>query len=255
MQNKKTNWFSYGCFRIIRGLIWLFYPKMKIVGEENLPQDGCIVVGNHTKMNGPICAELYVPGKRSIWCAGQMMDLKEVPAYAYEDFWSGKPKSVRWLYKVLSYIIAPFSVCLFNNAFTIPVYHDARLLTTFKQTVGALQEDKRVVIFPECPTPHNHIVYEFQDKFIDVAKLYCKRRGKAVSFVPMYVAPALKTIYFGTPTVFRPDVPIEEERSRISTYLMEEITKIAEALPLHRVVPYPNVPKKCYPMNRQEVAK
>lgn len=240
---------GYAVYRLCRWLVAVFYPRMELKGLENLPEGECIVVGNHTQMNGPICAELYLPGKRRIWCAGQMMHLKEVPAYAYQDFWSGKPKSVRWFYKLLSYIIAPLSVCVFNNARTIPVYHDNRLLTTFKQTVSALQEGMRVVIYPECAQPYNQILYQFQDRFIDVAKLYYKRSGKAVSFVPMYIAPSLKTIYLGTPTSFQPDRPIEEERERIRDYLMQTITDMAESLPEHVVVPYLNLPKKEYPMS------
>lgn len=168
------------------------------------------------------------------------MHLKDVPAYAYKDFWSEKPKNIRWFYKLLSYIMAPLSVCVFNNANTIGVYHDTRIISTFKQTVQRLQEGNHVVIFPEHRVPRNHIVCEFQDKFIDVAKLYYKRTGKAVAFVPMYLAPKLKKMYYGKPTYFNPEKPIEEERRRISEYLMDVITKIACELPEHIVIPYDN---------------
>ena len=247
MQKKKG--FSYICFRIIRFLVWLFYPKMTVEGLENLPDDACIVVGNHTKMNGPICGELYFPGNRRIWCAYQMMYVKEVPAYAFQDFWSGKPKWTHWFYRLLSYIIAPISACVFNNANTLPVFYDNRLLTTFKQTVAALQEGANIIIFPECYDPHNHIVNRFRDQFINIAKTYYKRTGKALSFVPLYNAPELKKMCLGKPIVFNPDTPIEEERQRISRYLMDAVTDLAVNLPRHRVVPYPNIPKKQYPYN------
>ena len=246
---KQKKGISYACFRVIRWLIWLFYPKTQVEGLENLPTDACIVVGNHTKMNGPICGELYFPGKRRIWCAHQMMELKEVPAYTFQDFWSQKPKWCRWFYRLLSYIIAPISACVFNNANTIPVYYDSRLLTTFKQSVTALQEGANIIIFPECYDPHNHIINRFRDQFITVAKSYYKRTGKALSFVPMYIAPALKKVYLGKPIVFSPETPIEEERQRICSYLMDAVTNIAVDLPRHRVVPYPNVPSKQYPYN------
>ena len=126
-------------YKVIKALVRLFYPKMEIVGTENLPDEPTIIVGNHTQMNGPIACELYFPGNRYIWCAGQMMHLKEVPAYAYQDFWSNKPKYIRWFYKLLSYIIAPLSVCVFNNANTIGVYRDNRIISTFKETVQKLQ--------------------------------------------------------------------------------------------------------------------
>ncbi len=251
MQQNKNN-LSQLCFRIVRWLVWLFYPKITVEGIENLPAESAVLVGNHAQMNGPICAELYIPGKRKTWCAHQMMYRKEVPAYAFQDFWSGKPRWSHWFYKALSHLIAPLSACVFTNAQTIPVFHDARLLTTFKQTITALQNEENVIIFPECYTPHNHIVHQFQDKFVDVAKLYHKRTGKCVSFVPIYIAPKLKKVYIGKPLAFCPENPIETERQRICDYLMAEITAIATRLPRHTVVPYPNIPKKDYPYNIPE---
>lgn len=245
MDDKKTSWL----YKVIRWLGRSFYPKIRIVGEEKLPEGPAIIVGNHAQMNGPIVSELYIPGKHYIWCAGQMMHLKDVPAYAYQDFWSRKPKAIRWFYKLLSYVIAPLSVCVFNNAHTIGVYHDARIMSTFKKTVARLQEGARVVIFPEHDVPHDHIVCEFQDKFVDVAKLYHRRTGEELAFVPMYIAPALKTVYFGEPVRFRASDPAGQERRRICDHLMAQITKIACSLPEHTVVPYQNIPKKHYPSN------
>lgn len=252
---KQKKGFSYGCYRVIRFFVKLFYPKMKVVGAENIPAEASIIVGNHTQMNGPICGELYFPGKRKIWCAAAMMHTKEVPAYAFEDFWSRKPKWQHPFFKLLSYLIAIPSACIFTNAHTIGVYHDARLMSTFKQTITALQADEHVIIFPECYEPHNNIVNNFQTKFVDVAKLYYKRTGKAADFVPMYIAPKLKTIYFGKPIRFNPDAPIDQERQRICIDLMDEITEIAVHLPYHTVVPYANIPKKDYPTNIPKEAK
>ena len=240
---------SYICFRIIRWLVWLFYPKTTIEGAHFLPKDPCIVVGNHTQMNGPICGELYFPGKRKIWCAAQMMHTKEVPAYAFEDFWSGKPKWTHWFYRILSYVIAPVSSCVFNNAYTIPVYHDNRLMTTFKRTIAALEDGANVIIFPEHYEPYNNIINQFQDRFIDIAKIYYKRTGKELWFVPMYIAPKLKKVCIGKPVRFQAEAPMDQERTRICSYLMEEITEIAVKLPRHVVVPYANVSPKNYPFN------
>lgn len=236
-------------YRVIKWLVKVFYPKIEVVGVENLPQEPAVIVGNHTQMNGPIACELYFPGNRYTWCAGQMMHLKDVPAYAYQDFWSGKPKFTRPFYKLLSYLIAPLSVCVFNNAQTIGVYHDARILSTFKNTVKRLEEEASVVIFPENGEPYNHIITRFQDKFIDVAKLYYKKTGKELSFVPMYIAPKLKKMYLGKPIRFCAANPMDEERRRICDSLMTGITDIALSLPRHTVVPYRNIPKKDYPTN------
>lgn len=248
-EQRKNSRLSYIVFRIVRDSVKFFYPRITLEGTENINDEVTIIVGNHTQMNGPICAELYSPVESVTWCAYQMMYLKEVPSYAYKDFWSKKPKLSRPFYKLLSYIIAPLSVCVFNNAKTIPVYHDTRLLSTFKQTIGALQDGKSVVVFPECYDEHNHIVNKFQDRFIDVAKLYYNRTGKVLTFTPVYIVPDLKKMVFGPPVKFKPDEQIEQERTRICNYLMDTITHIAVSLPAHTVVPYENIPKKKYKKN------
>ena len=236
-------------YRIIKWLVWVFYPKIKVIGAENLPAEPAIIVGNHAQMHGPIACELYFPGNRYTWCAGQMMHLKEVPAYADEDFWSNKPGYSRWFYKLLSYVIAPLSVCVFNNANTIGVYRDSRLLTTFRETVKKLQEGASVVIFPECEEAYNHILNRFQDSFIDIARTYYKKTGKELSFVPLYIAPDLKSMYLGEPIPYHADTPVKEERKRICHCLMTAITEMACQLPPHKVVPYKNIPKNQYPSN------
>lgn len=246
---KKHGGAAYICYRVVRRLVLLFYPKTEVVGLENLSEAPCVIVGNHSQMNGPIVGELYFPGERAIWCAGQMMHMKEVPAYAFQDFWSGKPKVIRWFYKLLSYIIAPLSVAVFNNAHTIPVYHDTRIITTFRQTMTAMEEGKNIIIFPECAEKNNHIVNQFQERFVSVAKFYYKRTGQALKFVPMYLAPKLKTAYLGAPVAFDPTAPDKPECHRICAYLSEQITAMAVSLPPHTVVPYNNVSKKLYPTN------
>lgn len=239
-------------FRVIKYLVRMFYPKMEVVGMEKSPDEPMVIVGNHAQLHGPIACELYFPDNYYTWCAGQMMNLKEVPAYAYKDFWSQKPKVVRPLFKLISYIIAPLSVLIFNNARTIAVYRDNRILSTFRESITKLQDEKSVVIFPEHDVKYNHIVYDFQEGFVDLARLYYKRTGKELSFVPLYMSPKLKKMYLGKSIKFSADAPIAEERRRICDYLMNEITDIAVGLPEHTVIPYRNIPKKYYPKNIQK---
>ena len=240
---------KYWVYRAVRGLVRAFYPRPRLVGTENLPEGACVIVGNHAQMNGPIVAELYVPGDRAIWCNGEMMTLRKVPDYAYRDFWSEKPRGIRWFYRLLSYAIAPLSVCVFNNAHCIGVYRDTRLLSTFRQSLARLGDGARLVIFPERDPPHNHILYAFQDRFIDLGRMYGRQEGRALAFVPMYVAPALRQVVFGAPIYYDRSNAPEAERKRVCEALQRAITDLACGLPRHRVVPYRNIPKKQYPMN------
>lgn len=244
-----VNPLSYAVYKLVRGLARVFFKRPEFVGIENLPEGACVIVGNHAQMHGPVLSEVYLPGPRAIWCNAEMMHAREVPDYAYRDFWAGKPIYTRWLFRIASYLIAPISACVFSNAMCIPVYRDMRVANTFKDSLRCLGEGKRVVIFPEQARPHNHIVYDFQDRFIDLGRMYGSRTGRALDFVPMYVAPALGRVVFGKPVRCRDGVPAAQERDRVKAELMEAITALADAQPRHRVVPYLNLPKRDYPWN------
>ena len=101
-----------------------------------------------------------------------------------------------------------------------------------------MEEGANIVIFPEHDEPYNHILQGFQEGFVDVARLYCRRSGKGVCFVPMYVCPTLRKLYILKPIAFDPTAPIQEERKRICAYLMEAITEKADSLPLHATFGY-----------------
>ncbi len=234
-------------FRVVATLIRVFYGKRRFVGLENIPQEPCLIIGNHAQANGPITSELMLPFKnRYTWCIGEVMDKKQFPEYAMMDFWSNKSKGVKWFYKLIAHILAPLAQYVFTNADCIAVYKDARVVSTFKNTVKCLKNGANIVIFPEEHTPYNDIVNEFQEHFVDVAALYNKVAGKEVSFVPMYNAPKLKTVVFGKPIRYNSELSKDEQREEINRYLKEEITAMAKALPPHTVIPYENVGKKNY---------
>ena len=236
-------------YRLIYRAVWLFSPKYKLYGAENLPPEPCIIVGNHCQMYGPIAAEMYMPRAHYIWCVGEMMNRKEVPAYAFRDFWSMKPRRIRWFYRLLSHLIAPLAEYIFTHAHTIPVYHDARVMTTFRQSVRRLEEGADIVLFPERDEPWNNILCRFQEHVADLAEMYYRRTGIVVCFIPMYTAPRLKSIHFGKPIRYCPEAPEAEERNRICREIADSISALAFALPRHTVIPYLNIPKKQYPVN------
>jgi len=236
-------------YRLVAWAVFRLSPKYTLSGAEHFPDESCVIVGNHAQMYGPLAAEFYMPRPHATWCIGEMMDRKQVPAYAFQDFWSMKPERTHWFYRLLSRLIAPIAEYLFTHAHTIPVYRDARVVTTFRKSIDDLQAGTDVVILPESAAPFNGILWQFQEHFVELAKLYYRRTGRILSFVPMYVTPRLKIISFGAPVRYNPEAPDVDEDSRICAALMHAITGLAAALPPHRVIPYPNIPKDQYPMN------
>ena len=249
---KELTWY---CYRASCALISFLFPKPEFTGLENLPKGRpCIIAGNHAHVYGPFYAELYLPFERTIWCIAEMMDMKALPDYAFRDFWSKKPRWCRWFYRLLSYAIAPLCVSVLKHAHCIGVYKDNRLLSTMRESLKRMKAGDNIVIFPEEDIPHNDIVWEFQEGFVNLASLYVRQTRQPVEFVPMYIAPALRKVCFGKPIAFDSDADLEAERTRICNALMDAITDMARALPRHRAVPYPNIPKRRYRFNREKDA-
>jgi 1-acyl-sn-glycerol-3-phosphate acyltransferase len=237
-------------FKFYEKVVSKCYGKREIIGLENLPDEPCVIVGNHAQINGPLFSAVQYPRKKYVWCIGEMFHLKDLPAYAYQDFWSQKPKWTKWFYKMMSYVVTPLLWYVDTGADTIPVYKDRRGIVTFKRSIEGLKEGADIIIFPECHEKYNNIVNEFQDKFVDLAKMYFKDSKKEVCFVPMYSAPLLKKVVFGKPIRFNSADSIDSQRKAICEYLKEEITALAKELPEHTVVPYDNIAKKDYPKSK-----
>lgn len=247
---KQLSWYYY---RAACALIAFLFPAPEFTGVENLPQGRpCIIVGNHAQVYGPFYSELYLPCKRTIWCIAEMLDIKALPDYAYRDFWSKKPAWCRWFYRILSYIIAPLCYYALKNAHCLGVYKDNRLLSTMRESLKRMASGDNIVIFPEEHLPHNDIVWEFQEGFVNLAPMYARQTRQPVEFVPMYIAPSLRRVSFGKPIAFDPAANLETERVRICNALMDAITDMARAMPRHRVTPYPNIPTRQYRYNRED---
>ena len=245
---KELSWYVY---RAACAVVGMLVPAPGFTGQENLSKGRrCIIVGNHAHIYGPGYSELYIPGAHTTWCIAEMMNLKELPDYAYRDFWSKKPRWCRWVYRLLSYIIAPLCVTVLKHARCVPVYKDSRLLSTMRESLKHMKMGENIVIFPEHEVPHNDIVWDFQRGFVDLAALYTRQTREPVDFVPMYIAPRLKRVCFGKPVAFDPAANLGAERDRVCLALMDAITEMARSLPPHKVVPYPNRPGRTYHLNR-----
>lgn len=242
MKNKVNNKKEKGIlYKICAFFVKMTYKKPSYEGLDNLPSEPCIIAGNHAQMCGPIGNELYFPTEKRIWCDAPMFDKKVFPKYAYDNFFGGKPN---FFQKFLIWVLTPIIVRVFNDADAMPVYRDMRIMKTYKSSIDCIEQGMNVVILPECPKEFNEITNKFNEYFVDTARMYYKSTQKELSFVPMYYCKKLKKMLFGVPIKFDGTAPIETERKRICAYLMDEITRLAKTLPVHKVIPFNPIPKK-----------
>lgn len=235
-------------FRVFMRFINIFYHKRTYTGVENI-KSPTVFITNHSQIHAPLTHTLFFPTDAFFWCISDMTEFKKLPSHALNGFWPDKPKSTRWLYKIVAHLLAPLS-WFFKRANTIPVYHDSRVIDTYKITLEKIRQGHDVIICPENWTGFDGITNDFHDKFVDIARMYYKEYGKIVTFTPMYTCPALKTNVIGAPIAYNPDTNIRQERQRIVEYIKSTINKMAKELPPHIVVPFSNVGEEKQPMSR-----
>ena len=168
---KKTN--KSKIYKLLTFLAKLVYKKRKLINFNG--SQVCIYVGNHCQLHSPIDFELSFPQKKKIWCISEAMNFRSAPNYMVNELTKHKGKKVRWFYKMLSYFFCPLLAFVLNNADTIPVYKDSRVLQTFNASINALEKGESIIIFPECHNKYNNIVCEFEKNFVFLAKLFYKK--------------------------------------------------------------------------------
>lgn len=229
--------FSYLYYKTIRGLLWLVFPRAKTVYEEQ-PDEPAVFVGNHSAVRGPVMMTLDFKRKHQTWTVHCAMDGEATDNYAFHDIFFGNTRRGKGFWRMMSKIVAKALPPLLIYSDTIPVYHDKRILKTFKQSVKALTEGDDLVIFAESPKRYSEYICNLQEGFIDLARLYYRKSKKALKFYPFYVEKKNAVISVGKPIAYDPDRSLDEQRDEIAVYLRDNIDRLARALPKHKPVPF-----------------
>lgn len=227
----------YGIKMLLAVLRPLYYHK--ICGKENIHLDDdapCIFVCNHGEIYGPVATNLYVPFSFRPWSAYEMLDVKAVAQRTLDGTMRDQkilpPKMMKWL---MERIAAPILVWMMKSVGSIPVYHDnpVKLRQTFRETIAAMEAGDNILIFPEnanTTADHKYAregVSEFFTGFTMVGQMYYNRTGKCAQFIPLYADKHKRTVTFGVPTRYNPDLPTNEEKERLCQYLRGEMLRVA----------------------------
>lgn len=227
----------YG-IKILLALVRPFYYH-KIRGKENVHPDEdapCIFVCNHGEIYGPVVANLYIPFSFRPWSTYEMLDRVVVAERTLNGTMQGQkilpPAVLKWL---MEKVFAPALVWIMKSVDAIPVYHDhpLKLRKTFRETVAAMEAGDNILIFPEnayTEADHKYVkegVSEFFSGFTLVGQLYHNKTGKCVQFIPIYADKHQRTITFGIPTRYNPQISSAEESQRLCDYLRGEMLRVA----------------------------
>lgn len=222
----------------------MVFPKAETVCEEPLSAEPAVFVCNHANIIGPVMMTLYFERKHKSWIVHCALDKTKTANFAYHDILFGDSRRNKRFNRALSKVIKQLLPTLLKYEDYIPVYHDSKIATTFKQSVKALNDGEDLVIFAESTERYTEYINRLQPGFVDVARLYHRRSGKRLSFYPVYIEKKNAVISIGKPIVYDPEIPMDEQREIITDYLADNIDRLARKLPEHKPAPF--LPQRWY---------
>ncbi len=224
--------------RVLMAIIRPLYYH-RILGRENVElndQVASVFVCNHGEIYGPIVTNLYVPFDFRPWVTFEMLDKEAVTKRTEEGFFSHSRLLTPRMRHRLARFFAPLLVWVMKSVDSIPVYHDnpRKLMQTFRETTLAMEAGDSILLFPENADTSDTGRYqkegvsEFFTGFTTIGQTYYNKTGKCAQFVPLYASKTKRTITFGVPTHFDPELSMAEEKTRLCDHLRGEMMRIAQ---------------------------
>ncbi len=203
----------------------ILHPFLRIRRAEYAEPIGdgpCVFLANHIGALGPIYMATTFPlaDRTDIWCNDGVLDEKQMVEYVRHDWWWRPESKLAPLYNVtLPYLAAAIVPKVLRSAPTIPVYHDARIMTTMRQSLKALKDGKHIVIFPEKPDGFGSHADKLQMGWLNLTTMYARATGKPLRLIPVHIDQKAKVFRVGKAITVDADVPLKEQEDRIERYL------------------------------------
>ncbi len=211
--------------KLFKFLQWGFrkgLPKMTTTWEEPFIPEPCVFVCNHVGAMGPIHMVSTFPLSDEVeaWCNEGIMNRKTCPAYVRQDYWWEPGCKMEPLYNAtLPYIAAAILPPVLQSAPTIPVYHDARVMTTMRQSMRALKEGKYLVIFPEQPSGFGEHHDWINTGWLNVCTMFHRATGKALRLYPVFIDTENHAFKIAAPIQYDPERTIEAQQDELVAVL------------------------------------
>lgn len=222
-----------------------FFKVIRKIGQIILPRydttelidhsDGkrhIVYVSHHQNMYGVITIMFWLSERipLRLWAFSSFFSQEET----YDQYVNFTLTERFGLPKRLAKIVAwPASYAvskLANSARCIPVYRKSRkVIKTFKETITALEEDWKALVFPDVDYASDDTeVEDIYEGFLHLEKLSVRETDKHVMFVPILASKKERKIHQAQPIMFDPDVDFMTQRSEIAKEIRNSLNKLAE---------------------------
>lgn len=190
------NWFG----RTIQAGYRFFHQRWR-VDAENMRQDGgAVYLIHHQNMFGPLHAIGLLPVDAHMWSLSCFFDCKtcfeQFYHYTYRERF-GWPKALAFPMAWVASRVVPAVLASFR---AIPVYRNEANLSTIRKSLDALCRGENLAIcLDKDYASSDASVGEVYSGFLMLGKLYYRKTGKRLPFVPMYCSRRQRKLCFAEP--------------------------------------------------------
>ena len=213
-------------YNFLSPIVRVFLKVRQTEWAEPIPEEPVVFLANHLGAVGPMYMSVTFPLKDNvaIWCNEGMMDEKLVVDYVRHDWWWDPNGKLAPFYSATIPHIAKMVVPkVLRSAPTIPVYRDARIMTTMRTSLKALKEGKHIVIFPELPDGHDSHAEHLQMGWLNLVTMYQRATGKPLKMIPIYIDEEAKLFRVKKAITADADIPLADQQERIERYIAASI--------------------------------
>lgn len=189
-----------------------------------------VFICNHYEIFGPLAVVSSLPVRFRLWANAAILDAsshvdKFIIGTQHVFPWMSEDTARRWITR-----FARAGEKLFHAFDPICVDREdpARLLSTMRESVRALQNGDSIVIFPETGLPHfaHGGVNEFYPGFAMLGEIYRRRTGQDVCFCPLYIDKKSRRLLFGQLVTYG-ELPATEEYRRVADDVRGQMLALA----------------------------
>lgn len=209
-------------FTCLRFIYCGITAKMDISWQEPFQNRPCIFVCNHVGALGPIdmVAKFPLRDNVRVWCNEGIMNRKTCPAYVRQDYWWEPGCRLEPLYNAtLPYLAAAILPPILKSSPTIPVFHDARVMTTMRQSLKALKGGQYLVIFPEQPSGFGEHHDWLNTGWLNICTMYYRATGENLLLYPVHIDTKGHCFEVAAPIPFDGERTVDEQKEELSRLL------------------------------------
>ena len=214
-----------------RGKLFLFsrfFVRLYIgrwTADAAPPAEPTVYVCSHSNLLGPLATLCWLPVPARPWTFHMFLD-RENCRTQYRDYTFSKRFGMpRPLAAAAAWGASGYVSALMRSMGAIPVHRGtARIGTTFKESVAALQAGDSILIFPDVDyTDGSEGIGEIYYGFLLLERFWRKASARPLRFVPLRLDADARRIVEGAAVSFDRTAPWKSEMVRVREALRREI--------------------------------